>query len=105
MTGKIKLPALQIFMTAVDVVEFSKVLKDQIESVKFITRGIWPDRNIPIFDILDMETAKNIHFCIINTDILSIENYKKIMLDIILIQQITVMPWLEKVLSVFHVPE
>ena len=77
MTGKIKLPTLQIFMTAVDVVEFSKVLKDQIESVKFITQGIWPDRNIPIFDILDMETAKNIHFCIINTDILSIENYKK----------------------------
>ena len=77
MTGKIILPTLQIFMTAVDVVEFSKVLKDQIESVKFITQGIWPDRNIPIFDILDMETAKNIDFCIINTDILSIENYKK----------------------------
>ncbi|MBI0037827.1 hypothetical protein H3T61_06270 [Gilliamella sp. B14384H2] len=77
MTGKIKLPALEIFMTAVDAVEFSKVLKDQIQSVKFITQGIWPDRNVPIFDILDIETAKNIDFGIINTDILSIEDYKK----------------------------
>ena len=50
MTGKIKLPALEIFMTAMDAVEFSKVLKDQIESVKFITQGIWPDRNVPIFE-------------------------------------------------------
>lgn len=77
MTGKIKLPALEIFMTAVDAVEFSKVLKDQIESVKFITQYIWPDLNIPISDVLDMEIAKNINFCIINTDILSIEDYKK----------------------------
>lgn len=77
MTGKIKLPALEIFMTAVDAVEFSKILKDQIESVKFITQYIWPDLNIPISDVLDMEIAKNINFCIINTDILSIEDYKK----------------------------
>ena len=77
MTGKIKLPALEIFMTAVDAVEFSKVLKDQIESVKFITQYIWPDLNIPISDVLDMEIAKNINFSIINTDILSIERYKK----------------------------
>ena len=77
MTGKIKLPALEIFMTAVDAVEFSKVLKDQIESVKFITQYIWPDLNIPISDVLDMEIAKNIDFSIINTDILSIEDYKK----------------------------
>ena len=77
MTGKIKLPALEIFMTAVDAVEFSKVLKDQIESVKFITQYIWPDLNIPISDVLDMEIAKNINFSIINTDILSIEDYKK----------------------------
>ena len=77
MTGKIKLPALEIFMTAMDAVEFSKVLKDQIQSVKFITQYIWPDLNIPISDVLDMEIAKNINFCIINTDILSIEDYKK----------------------------
>ena len=77
MTGKIKLPALEIFMTAVDAVEFSKVLKDQIQSVKFIKQCPWPDLNIPIFDVLDMEIAKNINFSIINTDILSIERYKK----------------------------
>ena len=77
MIGKIKLPALEIFMTAVDVVEFSKILKDQIESVKFIKQFPWPDLNIPIFDVLDMEIAKNINFSIINTDILSIEDYKK----------------------------
>ena len=77
MTGKIKLPALEIFMTAVDAVEFSKVLKDQIESVKFITQYRWPDLNIPISDVLDIEIAKNIDFSIINTDILSIEDYKK----------------------------
>ena len=77
MTGKIKLPALEIFMTAVDAVEFSKVLKDQIQSVKFITQYIWPDLNIPISDVLDMDIAKNIDFSIINTDILSIEDYKK----------------------------
>ena len=77
MIGKIKLPALEIFMTAVDAVEFSKVLKDQIESVKFITQYIWPDLNIPISDVLDMEIAKNINFSVINTDILSIEDYKK----------------------------
>ena len=77
MIGKIKLPALEIFMTAVDVVEFSKILKDQIESVKFIKQFPWPDLNIPIFDVLDMEIAKNINFSIINTDILSIEEYKK----------------------------
>ena len=77
MTGKIKLPALEIFMTAVDAVEFSKVLKDQIESVKFIKQCPWSDLNIPIFDVLDMEIAKNIDFSIINTDILSIEDYKK----------------------------
>ena len=83
MTGKTKLPALEIFMTAVDAVEFSKVLKDQIESVKFITQYIWPDLNIPISDVLDMEITKNIDFSIINTDILSIEDYKKNMLHII----------------------
>ena len=83
MTGKIKLPALEIFMTAVDAVEFSKVLKDQIESVKFITQYIWHDLNIPISDVLDMEIAKNIDFSVINTDILSIEDYKKNMLHII----------------------
>ncbi|MBI0037826.1 hypothetical protein H3T61_06265 [Gilliamella sp. B14384H2] len=77
MTGKIKLPALEIFMTAVDAVEFSKFLKDQIESVKFITQYRWPDLNIPISDVLDIEIAKNIDFSIINTDILSIEDYKK----------------------------
>ena len=104
MTGKIKLPALEIFMTAVDAVEFSKVLKDQIESVKFITQHIWPDLNIPTFDVLDMEIAKNINFSIINTDILSIEDYKKNMLYIIQ-GQIMMALWLEKVLSVFHVPE
>ena len=77
MTGKIKLPALEIFMTAVDAVEFSKVLKDQIESVKFIKQGIWPNRNVPFFDVLDIETAKNIHFSILNTSIFSIERYKE----------------------------
>ncbi|WP_202984067.1 hypothetical protein [Snodgrassella sp. ESL0323] len=77
MIGKIKLPALEIFMTAVDVVEFSKILKDQIESVKFIKQFPWPDLNIPISDVLNMEIAKNIDFSIINTDILSIERYKK----------------------------
>ena len=54
MIGKIKLPALQIFMTAVDVVEFSKILKDQIESVKFIKQFPWPDLNIPISDVLNI---------------------------------------------------
>ena len=77
MTGKIKLPALEIFMTAVDAVEFSKVLKDQIESVKFIKQGIWPSRNVPVFDVLDIETAKNIDFSILNTSIFSIERYKE----------------------------
>ena len=104
MTGKIKLPALEIFMTAVDAVEFSKVLKDQIESVKFITQYIWPDLNIPISDVLDMEIAKNIDFSIINTDILSIEDYKKNTLYIIQ-GQIMMVLWLEKVLSVFHVQQ
>ena len=77
MTAKIKLPALEIFMTAVDAVEFSKVLKDQIESVKFIKQGIWPNRNVPFLDVLDIETAKNIHFSILNTSIFSIERYKE----------------------------
>lgn len=77
MTGKIKLPALEIFMTAVDAVEFSKVLKDQIESVKFIKQGIWPNRNVPFFDVLDIETAKNIDFSILKTSIFSIERYKE----------------------------
>jgi len=77
MTAKIKLPALEIFMTAVDAVEFSKVLKDQIESVKFIKQGIWPNRNVPFLDVLDIETAKNIDFSILNTSIFSIERYKE----------------------------
>ena len=76
MTAKDKMIAVQIFMTSEDAVEFSKILKDQIESVKFIKQGIWPSRNVPVFDVLDIETAKNIHFTIINTNILSLERYK-----------------------------
>ena len=48
MTAKDKMIAVQIFMTSEDAVEFSKNLKDQIESVKFIKQGIWPSRNVPV---------------------------------------------------------
>lgn len=71
-----KLPTIQTFMTPVDVMQFSIVLKEHIQSVKFIKQYIWPDKNIPIFDQLDVEVAENSNFCIIDTNILSIECFK-----------------------------
>jgi hypothetical protein len=47
-----------------------------IPSVKFIKQDIWPDRNIPVFDRLDVEVAENSDFSIIDTNLLSIERFK-----------------------------